>query len=334
MNLQVVPIKEISEEKEKVKIDQFIMDYNGNGEFINTIKYLSYHSEDRFTDDSIIIKDFDSGNMKGVIMAASKKDEEKKIISHPGTTFAGVVLNRKIKVDEMDKLLDLALLYYSRYYEHIELKLSPAMYSAQPNQILEYMLLKKGFKYEFNALANIIDLSKIKKESEIFNLYNSKRRNQVNKVIKENKYCFRNADIINSSIWESMNHNINDKFRSQTTHSYEEITKLKDKFQCYIFPYETNRNDNEYGAFALVYKFKNVFHTQYLDMNYKVSRDYPNLLLIHELIKVATQEGYKYFSFGASTENSGGYLNEGLYHYKSGFGGGEILFPVYKKELK
>lgn len=41
--------------------------------------------------------------------------------------------------------------------------------------------------------------------------------------------------------------------------------------------------------------------------------------------------GYCYFSFGASTEQEGEILNQGLYHYKAGYGGGDILLPVYTK---
>jgi len=88
-----------------------------------------------------------------------------------------------------------------------------------------------------------------------------------------------------------------------------------------------------YGAFALIYKFKNVFHTQYLDMNYNISSEYPNLYLIHCLINTAVKEGFRYFSFGASTENGGEYLNETLYGYKNGYGGGSILLPKFTKEV-
>ena len=47
MNFKIIPIKEM-DNNEKIKIDEFILDKNTNGEFINTIKYLSYHKTDRF----------------------------------------------------------------------------------------------------------------------------------------------------------------------------------------------------------------------------------------------------------------------------------------------
>jgi len=91
--------------------------------------------------------------------------------------------------------------------------------------------------------------------------------------------------------------------------------------------------EGEYGAFALVYCFKNVFHTQYLDLNYRFSKQMPNLMLISKLILKARELGYSYFSFGASTEDSGNILNYSLFRYKAEYGGGSILLPLYTKDL-
>jgi len=68
-------------------------------------------------------------------------------------------------------------------------------------------------------------------------------------------------------------------------------------------------------------------------LNYELRNEYPNLYLIHNLIKMAINEGYRFFSFGASTENEGNILNEGLFNFKNQFGGGSILLPKYTKKL-
>ena len=129
-----------------------------------------------------------------------------------------------------------------------------------------------------------------------------------------------------------MNDNLESKFGYKTTHSYDEITWMQKNMPEHIVPYETRTKEGEYAAFALVYKFKHVFHTQYLDVNYRFSGEYPNLYLVHNLMMEAAREGYRMFSFGASTENGGKDLNEGLFAYKSGYGGGSILLPCYTKK--
>lgn len=101
-----------------------------------------------------------------------------------------------------------------------------------------------------------------------------------------------------------------------------------------IIIYEMERLDKKYGSFAVCYKFKNVFHLQYTGVNTDLRKEKSNLWLIHKLIVQAINERYEYFSFGASTEDKGDYINQGLYDFKKGFGGGTILQPLFVKKIK
>lgn len=331
MNLQIFKLGEL-EDKEKYKVEEFILGTSSNGEFINSIQYLSYHPKDRFIDDSIIVKDINSGVIKCVVMAACSKNKESILISHPGTTFSGPIFKSTQGVSEMDEILDIIFTYYEKKYSKLEFKIQPTTYAFQPMEDLHYIFIKRGYNLGYTALANIINISNLNNEEDIFKLYESKRRNQIKKSMRDYDYIFQKQDCIEEFVWRNMNENLETKFESSTTHSYKEIVELSNMMPKHIVPYIVKKNENQYGAFGLVYKFKNVFHTQYLDLNYKLSKEYPNLLLIHNLIKEAIKEGYQYFSFGASTEHEGEYVNEGLYNYKKGYGGGRIMLPVFRKE--
>lgn len=132
MKLEIIRISELDQD-EKMSVDAFILDKNTNGEFINTTKYLEYHPEDRFLDESIIIKDSDSGSIKCVVMAASNNEKKKSIISHPGTTFSGLIINRKTKISEIENMIDMIEAYYGKQYNEITLKLVPTCYCSQPS---------------------------------------------------------------------------------------------------------------------------------------------------------------------------------------------------------
>jgi hypothetical protein len=333
LDLKLIKIIDLNE-KEKDKVDEFIFDELSNGEFINSIRYLSYHPGGRFIDDSIIIKDLSSGVIKSVVMAGCKPNDMNCIISHPGTTFSGPIFKTTQGIEEINKVLALILEYYESKYKKIEFRTQPTIYSSQPIEDIPYLLVKNGYSFGYTALANVIDLSKIKNDEDIFKIYDSKRRNQIRKSIRDFKYQFIEEDFIDEYVWGNMNDNLDKKFEASTTHSFAEITNLREKFPKEIVPYKTQNIDGQYGAFALIYKFKNVFHTQYLDLNYNLRHEYPNLLLIHNLIKLAIDEGFRFFSFGASTENGGEIINEGLYNYKKGFGGGRLVQPMYKKEVR
>jgi hypothetical protein len=321
-------------DKEKMQMDKFILSINTNGEFINSLQFLDYHPERRFIDDSIAVIDVGSGIVRGIMMAAQIPGEPRTIISHPGTTFAGPVIDRKLKIEESQVVLDMLFSYYEEKYNEIKIKTTPQYYPCQPYGIIDYFLLKRGYKFKAGALSNLINISDINTIDDIYSIFSSKRRNQVKKVYNSSKFIYQMKDTIISDAWKNLENNLMNKFGVKPTHTYDEIMDLQIKYSERIKPYYVFSNDGQYAAFGLSFNFKNIFHTQYLDVNYKYSGEYPNLLLITEMIKEAVKNKYKYFSFGASTEDGGKVINEGLYNYKKEYGGGEIVMPVYIKQIK
>ena len=327
MNLKVLKISE-TEEKLKKRIDLFIQNENTNGEFVNSLKYLSYHPQERFIDDSIIVVDDKNKEIKGVMMAASIPGNCQHIISHPGTTFSGPVISTKIDIKVAEEILDLMLAYYEKKYEYVEIRLRPLIYDVQPMEWIQYFMLRKGYHYDMTALANVINLTKMRDDDHVLASFSSGRRYYVKQAIKSKKYEIKKIDVPNKSMWENLNNTLKLKFDSKTTHSFEEILLLCRMFPEQIVTYVAERYDGTYGASAVLYCYKNVLHTQYLDLNYQYASEYPNLQLIYEIIKKAVKDEYSFFSFGASTEKRGEILNEGLYQYKNGYGGGAIVLPV------
>ena len=322
--------KDLSE-RDCLKVDSFIMKESTTGEFINTFKFLEYHPKDRFVDDSIVVVDCGSQEVKGVMLAA--QDGCGGIISHPGTTFAGPIVDREAKLDVIQSVMDIMLGYYEKKYQQVKIKKIPEYYMQQPFQLIDYILLRRGYSFGMSAMANIININQIDSEEDILKLFDSKKRNHTRKVLKEKNFVFSSDDIIRGDVWENMNANLKNKFDSKTTHTLEEIRNLKERCPSDIKAFYVDHVNGEYAAFALGFFFKNVFHTQYLDVNYKYTGQYPNLLLVLKMIGEARKMGYSFFSFGASTEDEGSVLNTGLYNYKSGYGGGAILLPVYNKSV-
>lgn len=311
-------------------IDEFILHENTNGEFINTLEYLGYHPQGRFIDRSVLAVDQGSGEIRGCLLAAEAPGDHRKIISHPGTTFAGIIVNKKTSIKNMEQIVDAIMEYYEERYESVVVKLRPDFFSTQPFGGLPYFLQKRGYRYCMTGLSNVIDISGVRGEDDIFALYDSAKRNQVRKVLRSSQFVFDNRNEIRRAVWLNMNQILEEKHHAHSTHTYEEMCELMKRVPSYISAFHVDHINGEYGAFALVYRFKNVFHTQYLDTNYNFTGQYPNLLLIHNLIRVAREEGYSKFSFGVSTENRGEILNYGLYGYKAGYGGGSILQGEYE----
>jgi len=51
-------------------------------------------------------------------------------------------------------------------------------------------------------------------------------------------------------------------------------------------------------------------------------------------LQEAVVAGARYFNFGVCTEEDGRVLNEGLYRFKSEFGGGGVAYEFYEMDLK
>lgn len=190
-------------EKQLAKADAFIMKDSTTGEFINTFRYLDYHPEGRFQDDSIVVMDRGSGEVRGVMMAA--RGDNDSIISYPGTTFAGPVVDRTAKLETTEAVLDRMLGYYESKYSEVKIKKQPEYYAAQPFHLIDYILLRRGYDYGMSALANIICIDGIGTEEDTLALFHAKRRNQVRKVIREGIFALSRQEEIRETVWKNMN---------------------------------------------------------------------------------------------------------------------------------
>ena len=154
---EIRQIKDLSV-KQIHKMDDFIMKGSTNGEFINTAHYLEYHPKGRFQDDSVAVLDKGSGEVKGVMMAAYEGDV---LTSHPGTTFAGPVVDRIAKAEVIEIIMDKMLSYYESRYREIIIKKTPDYYTNQPFHFIDYILMHRGYTFGMSALANIINIDGI-----------------------------------------------------------------------------------------------------------------------------------------------------------------------------
>ena len=164
-------------QKDRERIDEFIMSGDTNGEFIHSVRYLSYHPRNRFTDDSVAVRDSGSGLIHCVVMACAGPDGD-SVASHMGTTFAGPVIRVRESYQTLRRAVQMALGYYEERYRSISFRVVPPGYGKQESGILDYLLIQNGYTYGMTALANVVRLDKVKTEDDLLSMYDSKRRNQ------------------------------------------------------------------------------------------------------------------------------------------------------------
>ena len=89
-------------------------------------------------------------------------------------------------------------------------------------------------------------------------------------------------------------------------------------------------HNGEVVAGIILFITAQVVHTQYIASN-AMGREVSAVdAVIEHGISLGTTAGKKWFDFGINNENNGLILNDSLYSYKNGFGGGGYTHEFYK----
>jgi len=105
-------IKLIKYSKEYEKIWDDFVKSSKNGTIFHTRRFLSYHPEDRFEDNSILI--YKKNKLIGVFPAV---EWENKIISHRGSTYGGLVVGVKNNLKDSLTMWEEIVNYYQKTIE-------------------------------------------------------------------------------------------------------------------------------------------------------------------------------------------------------------------------
>jgi hypothetical protein len=115
---------------------------------------------------------------------------------------------------------------------------------------------------------------------------------------------------------------------STPTHTADEIGFLAKCFPQNIRLFAAF-DGNLMHAGIVIYEYGNVAHTQYMASN-AVGKEHGALDLIINYLIGECYSGFKYFSFGISTEQQGRHLNSGLVAQKEMFGARAVVHDFYE----
>lgn len=290
--------------------------------FLHLRRFLSYHGN-RFQDCSIIIEE--DGRWIGVLPAALHPDGSQCVVSHPGVTYGGIVHQGELRGEQMVAAISMICRHYAEC-GHVKLlyKAVPGFYHKTPAQDDLYALFRIGAQRVRCDLSSTIDLH--------HRLPLSERRKRSLKKAKraEVEVCEGSENL--PAFWKVVTDNLRRKHQTLPVHTLAEITLLVERFpnsiRCVI-----GLHDDKVVAGVLLFAMPNVDHAQYIassEAGYEISA----LDAVFEhCIVTAARSGKRWFDFGVSTEDGGKFLNEGLYRFKSEFGGGGAVQEFYEIDL-
>lgn len=303
----------------KEKWDCFVMEKSMNGTFLQTKNFLDYHGE-RFRDASLMIY---KGNdtIVAVVPACEINESGKKIFhAHCGSTFGGIVIAESFyNIEHMDAVMTVLEDYLSKkQYDEVRIKCTSDIFSKQNNNLLYYFLFQRGYA-SYDELSCYIDFAEYKED--IISNFSSGRRRDYKYSLKNNMEFRKIAsDDEIAEFYTILCDNLQ-KFGAQPVHSFEELLEFKNERLKNVVEFYGVYSGQKMIAGSMVFLFgSKVFHTQYLAADQSCLKLFPMNFLDTNLIMVAREKGFQYFSFGTSTEEHGKALNKHLAEFKEGFG--------------
>lgn len=315
------------------KWDTFIEKESLNGTFLQSRNFLNYHPKERFKDHSLVVLK-GTNTIVAIIPACEINEEGKKIFySHLGSTFGGIVVNRNsYNIKHIETIINSLEQYcIQNSFNEMILKNSSALFCKEKMDLLDYYFFKKNYQY-YDELSFYVDCNKL--PDDIVSAFSSGRRRDYKYSLKngfEFKKLEKDSEI--EKFYNLLLGNLK-KFNKKPVHSLDEILEFKNSRLIDIVEFYGVYQKNNMRAGSMVFKFnKQVFHTQYLASDQNNLKLFPMEYLNTNLIRIAKEQEYKYFSFGISTEEHGKVLNEGLAQFKEGFGTSYSINRTFYKTL-
>ena len=323
------------EEKLATGWDEFI-DRSINGTIFHKQKFISYHPAERFDDQSLLF--YEKDKIWSVFPAAILEREGKKIIkSHPGTSYGGLVFDRKVPLRKVFSMLEkLEEHCRSLAINRIEFRLPPKLFNRFFIDQLDFALRWNGYEIETQELATyyILDDYLLEEDFEKFiEQFPVTSRKEIKKGFKQGVTCgIPETKAEWTKFHDILRKNLQDKYEVNPAHSLDEMIWLIENFENEIFIYGTYFNDQLIGGYLVMKISPGKYHIFYscIEYDYQIYR--PVNFALAQLIWHLKKEGAQILNYGVSTPY-GESINWGLLKFKEDFGGTGCLRNYWVKDL-
>jgi hypothetical protein len=291
--------------------DAFV-DTARNGTFLHKRSFMDYHA-DRFTDASIVVQQ--AGKMIGLFPANAAADT---IYSHQGLTFGGLLYGIEQRAATVCEMLHAIIDHYrDQGYASLIYKPVPHLFHRYPAEDDLYAIHRAGAKLIRRDLSAAIPATGA---ASVSYSRKSGRKKALDHGVAIKEGTFFEA--FHAILAEALQ-----RHHTLPAHSVADFALLHQRVPEHVQLVGAFENDTLISG-AWLFLFENAIHTQYLASSPR-GRDIGGLdLLLFYVLDLAKQKGVK-VSFGASTEQNGTVLNEGLMAQKEYFGARGIVLDHY-----
>lgn len=301
--------------------DKFIDEKSINGTFLQSRRFFNYHPAGRFKEASLVIYN-EKNNIAALCPACELQQDDKKVFfSHKGSTFGGIIVDRKhynakhivVLVEELKTYLK------EQGYEEAYLKMTADIFAEAESDLFQYAFWHAGYT-EHKELSTYVNYATYK-ESILSNFAQGKRTNVHNCEKEGLTVRPLTSDEEVKVFYDILCENLS-KYDTKPVHTIEELLDFKnERFvkECGFFGVF---KDDEMLAGSMMFYFDKVgcAHTQYLAARQAYNKLSPMTFMYYSMIVEMKERGYQTISWGTATEELGQVLNMGLITSKEDFG--------------
>jgi hypothetical protein len=289
-----------------------------NATFLFLRDYMDYHAA-RFVDESLMV--YSNGAELLALLPAN--GEGGVVRSHGGLTYGGLVTDRQMTLPTMLEAFPRILeSLRSRGFRRLVYKTVPAIYHVAPAEEDRYALTRHGAALVRRDVLAVID-------HRLPLPWQERRRRGASRARREGVAIRQSDDF--AAYWSILSRNLEGRHGVAPVHSEVEMGGLVARFPAEI-QLKAAFQGEEMIAGIVLYMSTRVCHVQYIATSEEGRRSGALDLLFEETIR-ENESKVQYFDFGASTEDEGRVLNQGLMEQKEGFGARTVVHDHYELDL-
>ncbi len=292
-----------------------------NGTFLHTRRFLAYHGS-RFMDASALVLDED--RLVAVIPAAVHPTSPSIVVSHPGATYGAIVHDGRVLGGQMLQVIEeLRRFYFEAGFRQLIYKAIPHIHCQFPVQDDLYALFRSNAVRTRCDLSCAVDLAQKRPRTE-------RRRRSLKKALRA--VTLDEGPGLLPDLYLIMESMLAREHSAKPVHSLEELVLLQTLFPHRILV-RGARIEGKLVAGVIFFNAGPAWHVQYSASSEAGYAVFALDAVFDSAMTEAADHGVRWFDFGTSNDNEGWTLNEGLYKFKSEFGGVGVAHETYTLEL-
>lgn len=300
-----------------------------NGTVFHSRRFLAYHPEGRFSDQSLLALD---GGAIAAVMPAAWRDVPgvgRVLVSHPGASYGGPVFAPRAS---SALIMDCLAAFEDRARElgaaALQMRLPPHVFHEWPLESLEFALRFRSYELLASELTCAVDLTATA-EDVLASVAPACRRN-IKKALRSDLEVGDSDDF--AQYWDILAENLQRHHQVTPTHSLEEILRVRELLGDRVRLVVARRGERILAGTVLFACNRHAVHTFYMASRDEDREVRPLNLVLYHALRSARDEGFRHLNFGVSTPG-GTSVNWGLLRFKESFGGRGVCRDSYRRLL-